>query len=536
LLLLLLCAGLLLAGGLLWGLPNHFDFAQDSVAPLGRLAHISAEAEAVTTYRYPPFHLQLLNILWTPLRVVARRMLEENPKVADTLFILSARLASLVMTLGTVALLFAVGRRLWDRWTGLLAGLLFAFAPATVYYGKNANLDAPYLFWLAAALFFYVRILQERRRWDYAWLGLTAAAAVCTKDQAYAFFVLMPAPLLADLWRPHTGPDAPPPVRARLQRLGLGLGAFVVAFVLIHNILFDPAGFRAHVRMIVGDASAPWREFTAAPAGQLRLLLATLLRLTDAWTLAGVLLAGIGLRVALRDSSDRGKSRMLLVPALSYYVFFPAVIGYVYTRFTLPLILVLSLFAARGVHRLWHEGDNRALRRGLAVGLVAWIGLAGLSVNTVMMHYSRYDAQQYMEARYGAETAIAFVGDMRDMPRFNRPLDPHPLVTDEEADAGLRPREALRRKRPDVIVLSLAQGEATTTPSYRPGSLLRRALAPVAFGRHKPAGGITGFRKELLRGTLPYREAARFESPVSPFVPEVAESLNRTIVILERES
>jgi len=534
-------AGLVLSMGLMWGLPNHWDFAQDSVVPLGQLARIRASSTEVTQYRYPPFHLYLLDATFVPVRwLVEHTGIGENKKLSATLFILTARLVSVAMALGAICILWRIGERLWGRRVGIAAAALFLLSPVTLYYAKSANLDMPYLFWLAVALFFYVRLLQEGRQLDYVALGLTAALAVCTKDQAYAFFVLMPIPIVQRILRrpaPPGGGEGRWTAGRWLWAL-VGLLVFEIAFGLIHRILFDPMAFVHHLRTIVGPASEGWRECTAGPAGQLRLLLQTLFRLMDAWTPAGVFLATLGVAIALRDRSEGAAiRRALLIPAASYYLFFPAVVGYVYARFVMPLTLVLSLFGGAAAVWLWERAEPKALARALAVGLVAWVALAGLSVNWAMARYPRYDAQRWLETQFPEGKTLHYLGDMRDMPRFNEPLNALPLADEEETSS---PETQLRRKRPELLVVSLEPGDpATGTASWRLAGLLSRALDRTDFGRQdlrtKETEARRRFMLELVRGKLGYRVRRRFQSPIAPFVPEVCESLNRTIVILERE-
>ena len=116
-------AFLLIAYGLMWGLPNLYDFAQDSVVPQGNLAQVRASFEKVTAFRYPPFHFMLLRACFLPARGLLQvSSFGENPKVASTLFILTARLVSVAMALGVLGLIYAIGRRLWDERTGLRGG------------------------------------------------------------------------------------------------------------------------------------------------------------------------------------------------------------------------------------------------------------------------------------------------------------------------------------------------------------------------------------------------------------------------------
>ncbi len=530
----LLGAGLVLFSfGLMWGLPNLFDFAQDSVVPYGTLAQRGFEFEQVTTFRYPPFHFWVLRVCFLPARALLKiPSLGENAKTGSTLFILSARLVSLSMALGTIWLLYAVGRKLWDESTGLAGALIFMVSPVTLYYAKNANLDIPYTFWLAAALFFYVRILQENRQLDYLWLGVAAALAVCTKDQAYGFLLLMPLPMLVRMWtgkRQEEGPAGLGP--EKWKRIRLALVGFLVPFVFIHDILFDPLGFWRHIRMILGPASEGWREFSPGLIGQLRLLVETVLRLMDAWTPAGVALVVMGLALAARESSKRRGLRLgLLVAAASYYVSFLALVGYVYPRFALPMMLVLSPFGGHAAVWLWRQRGPRARwTRTAAVAILAWVALAGLSLDYVMSNYSRYDAQMWLERNASADMRICYIGDMRDMPRFNKPLDPQPCRANERA---------LAREQPDLVVLSLENGHpADRSGPMRIASLLRRNLGE--WGRLKKSREGSrgpGFMNELLAGGLGYQEIKRFEPAISAFVPDVAESVNRTIVIMAKEA
>ena len=525
--LLLAAAFVLCVYGLMWGLPNAFDFAQDSVVPTGKLAQHGFAFETVTAYRYPPAHFILLRLVFVPVRLLARLpVFAGNEKMEATLFILAARLISVAMAVGTVWIIFLLGRRFWNETTGYAAALLSILSPLTLYYAKNANLDIPYVFWLALTLFVYVRILQENRERDYLWLGILAALAVTTKDQAYAFLALMPVPLIWNLFRRRE--NEPPPER-RLARLATGAAAFLVVFALIHNLLFDWGGFVRHVKTILGPGSEGWRLFESGPAGQARLFVETALRFLDAWTPAGVVLAGLGAALALRRGENRRIAVALLTPIVSYYILFLAVIGYVPTRFVLPILLVGCLFAGRGFAWLWEKTRPRPLAgQVVAAGLTAWVALAGLSVDFVMANYSRYHAQKWLESRVPAEKRICWIGDMRDMPRFNKPLDPKPCEPTARAVA---------ETRADMLVVSLPQEDpAGGVRSTRLSSIARRNLGGWGLtDAEKRRRAERSLMQHLVGGELGYTVSEKFTSSIAPFVPEVCESLNRTIVILEKE-
>jgi hypothetical protein len=513
----LLGAGVVLCCfGLMWGLPHLFDFAQDSLVPMGALAEKSFSFEKVTAYRYPPFHFWVLRGAFLPARAIIA-MTSPNDKVRSALFILSARLVSVTMALGVLLWLFAAGRRLWDERCGLAAGLLLLFSPLTLYYAKNANLDIPYVFWLAASFFFYLRILQEDRPSDYKWLGLVAALAVCTKDQAYGFILLLPIPILIALIR-----NKSLPLKEKSYRVTQGLMMFVPLFLGI-NLLGGPERFVKHLQVIVGPGSEGWRLFRVDFIGQLRLLVETFLRLMDAWTVAGLLLVAIGLAVSFRKGEKRWLYGALLLPIVGYHLSFLAVVGYVPTRFVLPMMLPLALFGGRGVAWMW-ERRKGGLRVATAL-LMIWAGLAGLSLDWVMANYPRYDAQTWMIDRVPPSARICYIGDVRDMPRLNEPFDPRPLEGTPEAIRKVR-------SVADLLIVSLPQGEPGGSHCRRLSSIIRDNLG--AWGLTPSALPPTGptFYEELLSGKMGFREVARFRSPISAWVPEVSESVNRTIVFL----
>ncbi|MFX8840737.1 hypothetical protein ABTM78_20500, partial [Acinetobacter baumannii] len=71
-------------------------------------------------------------------------------------------------------------------------------APLT-YYGQVTNLDGPYLFWGSTALWNWMRLAVERDLRAIRWAMLAMAAAIATKDQAYALFALS-LPILLLSW------------------------------------------------------------------------------------------------------------------------------------------------------------------------------------------------------------------------------------------------------------------------------------------------------------------------------------------------
>ena len=127
-----------------------------------------------------------------------------------------------------------------------------------MFYAKTINVDVPYVFWFVMSCLFLVEALRDGRARDCIGFGIAAAAAVGTKDQAYALYVL-PALYLA--WRLGRS-------RQGVAALAAGTVAGLVTLILIFNLPFNYEGFRAHVDLVLGPASEGYRMFPPTAAGE----------------------------------------------------------------------------------------------------------------------------------------------------------------------------------------------------------------------------------------------------------------------------
>ena len=101
----------------------------------------------------------------------------------------------------------------------LFAAATIAVAMPLTYYSKIVNLDVPYVFWLCVALLFYLRIYRTGRARDFYLFTVSGVAAICTKDQAYGFFVFPAAVMIRAIDRVRFT-IRPSPERAGLRRAG----------------------------------------------------------------------------------------------------------------------------------------------------------------------------------------------------------------------------------------------------------------------------------------------------------------------------
>ncbi|MBE7161978.1 MAG: glycosyltransferase family 39 protein, partial [Williamsia herbipolensis] len=125
-----------------------------------------------------------------------------------------------LMGVATVAIVYAIGRRLAGPSAGLLAGLVMAVTPVMVVVSRFDNPDALLVLLLTAAAWATVRILDDGRlRWAVLAGGLLGLAFLTKQLQA---LVVVPAMAIAFLV------FAAAPVRRRILTLVAALGALVV--------------------------------------------------------------------------------------------------------------------------------------------------------------------------------------------------------------------------------------------------------------------------------------------------------------------
>ncbi|HEY7872733.1 MAG TPA: glycosyltransferase family 39 protein [Rudaea sp.] len=117
-------------------------------------------------------------------------------------------LPSLLAALGTLLLVYDLGRRLWNRRVGRLAAWLVLFAIGFTFQAKRAQIDPTVTFLIVLAVYGFLRhlLLGPDWRW-WALGGLAAGLGVVTKGVGVlAFFVLLPWVWLR--WRARRGVSA----------------------------------------------------------------------------------------------------------------------------------------------------------------------------------------------------------------------------------------------------------------------------------------------------------------------------------------
>ncbi|MBI5650470.1 MAG: glycosyltransferase family 39 protein [Chloroflexi bacterium] len=110
---------------------------------------------------HPPLYYYLLHF-WLPLTGPSE---------------FSVRFLSIFFGTATVALMFALGKRLFDARAGVLASALIALAPFAIHYSQEVRMYALVIFLGALATWFFARVIEKetRARWLGFWVAMLLA-------------------------------------------------------------------------------------------------------------------------------------------------------------------------------------------------------------------------------------------------------------------------------------------------------------------------------------------------------------------------
>ena len=165
-------------------------------------------------------------------------------------------LPSLLAALGTLALTYDLGRRLWNRRTGLYAGMALLLCVQFVFQTKRAQIDPLVLFFITAANWGLLRHLLLGPRWRAYWLGcFCAGLGVITKGVGIiALLMLLPYAWAAVRgWPglPRMGPGAWWRWLLGLAALLAAIGLWLVPMLLGAHAHADDPAYAAYVQDIL---------------------------------------------------------------------------------------------------------------------------------------------------------------------------------------------------------------------------------------------------------------------------------------------
>jgi len=421
--------------GLTWGLDGAW--APDELSP-GLVRELIDRRFGDGWFdKYPVMHYVLVSIPVSAFEIASRLGLLPSDSLASYLGQLAMmRLVSVLMGIGTLIAVFLCAAELYGPRRAVLAAWCLLLTGLFVFYGKVANLDVPFMFWFGLAMLGFLRIWTRNRTADYVLLGAAAAAAVATKDQAYASLALLPIGVIASNMRSSSAVAWWRRLLAALGNRRMLLGGVVSAltFVVCHNVVFNFGGVVEHFRLLstLGDLAIAPR--TLAGYLSLTTLTGELFRFALGWPLLLAALGGIATAAWHRDR--RWWLWLLLVP-LSFTLTFTFVTMYVNDRYLFGGVFVTALFAGSFLADALDRWRSRAGGRAVVAGVLGYSLLYAGSVNVMMLVDSRKAVRPWLEAHGVEGQRVGVIGSY--MPEVGPAFRPVNLRAERAAVAASMP-------------------------------------------------------------------------------------------------
>ena len=505
---------------LTWGLPNgNYSWAADALGPLTVFSIVRRSITPFNSgwfyFKYPlgyPFTLLLSFVPYLGLLLVSGRFRHPvptypygfaNPEAALYTMTLIGRALSVATVVAIVALTYGIGRRLLGRPAGILGAWFVATAYPIVYYAHTTNLDAAYLFWLTLALWATVVATQSERRWPYVTLGGAAAMAMATKEQGFAWLLVLPVILVVYAW--PALPAQLGPLRRWWAvlwnpRTRAGLGAVLVTMAIANNAVINPRGLLNRFLNLTGHqlpgvtARLTPLKFSLFKGGakewQYVAQLGDVMESTFGLPLLLMALAG-----AIYLGWQRPRAAFcLLLPAAAYYFVSLRTHDLITLRYTLPLTVIGSLCAGALAAAVFVATPR--LAGVVIVGLCTLTLVRAVDLDLLLWNDSRYGAEAWLQEHAPVSGVVETYQKPVYLPRFVG-LQHHFVPLEGRSIEGVNER------RPDVIVISSAGKKGIThrwNPDWRQGHTL---LVQIPAAQE--------FLDALEHERLPYRRMARFQ-------------------------
>ena len=529
-----------------WDLPGSYGWENDGIAPRDFFAGIAINLMPGQGHRYPMFHNLVVGLFCIPVLLPAALAAEEwtFPALMEQILTvpvmtgcsLVAKLVGLLMACVSLLVIARIARRTVSteagRWAAIWAATCLSFA----YYGRVSNLDGPYLMWTALAIDRLLTVAQTRKRRDYILFGVLAAAAVATKDQAYAGF-LLPG-LIYVLILPLRA-DQPFGSRvAHYRNVAMAALAGAVSLGVLCGAVFNPTGFLARIRELTGSASHDWMTYARTPKGILTNLIDIGIGQETfywPWLVVGLCWIGVGM-VALSRGGEGIRSRTFrllpLCAGASSVLCFTLVVARCEHRFLLPFGFWLSYYGGvASAALLAHLAARQTLALRMAhvalAVVVLWAAGHSLEVHLTQRGDARNEVRAYLETLEEG-TVVETYGPLVHLPHFDladqspyrvqrvsrRPIrERNPLIGSKEIDA---PYGDVQQRRPDVLIVP-----EYTTREFVPPPLREGMAEPTIYARAQEDTDAQAFFQSVLSDSLEGYEVAFIAEPKLPFWAEV---------------
>lgn len=296
---------------------------------------------------------------------------------------LSIRYLSVLFGTATVALVFVLGKKMFDARVGWAAAAVAAIAPFGVQYSQEVRMYALVMCLSALALWFFVKVAADRAGAPrkILWLGFFVAMFLTQYSlyQSAFIFVAQGVFLLPFITRRFR-------VVVRWLALSIAIVLLFVPWLLTHS-----TSALADIQDVAG-ATVPMNPFEFLARGLTAISAGPTIPLSDGLTVAALVAALISLGLIVAVATRRATQHdwllvaFVVVPmALLYPIYWVAPLyrGRLFAVAFVPLMLLIARSASVLV--------ARARLAAVPIALLV-VGASGLSLNSYYFVYNRYSA------------------------------------------------------------------------------------------------------------------------------------------------
>ena len=350
-----------------WGLPNTHSWNPDDIAPAKPLR--VAQTYTHGWDKYPLLQSWIDFVVFQPVLLYwsadgkfksgCQSNIEtcfRDPYGQVSILLILSRLTSALMAAGAVYWTYRVSLLVFqDRLAAVMGALVLTSSNVFVFSAHVGTVDVPYLFWFIWSIYHYVLIVQANRIKNYVAFGFLSGCALATKEAVIGAYILvgliiyvihvrralqeMQSTNISSFMRIHTD-----------VRLASLLIALFLTYGIVNNVVFNWDGYVKHFTFWVGGNSPGVAPYSRRDLGTLWLLKQFVIHLKAGMGEAIFVLCAAGAVYGL--VRDWQKALLLIIPAVSYYIFSIQAIHFSLVRYGLPVVVVLAVFGGALAARL----------------------------------------------------------------------------------------------------------------------------------------------------------------------------------------
>ncbi|MFI5253650.1 MAG: glycosyltransferase family 39 protein [Bacteroidota bacterium] len=206
LILILSAAGILRLWQMSWGLP---DLYEEAIPYRAAYDFWNWDGKGITLnpdyFTYPAFTFYL-NYIAQGLTFLIGYILRVYPDFATfqqinqdnySTFVVIGRIITIAFDMGTVYVVYLLGKSLLDWRAGLVAAIIIALNPLHIKESNLVNVDTPLTFFaILTAYFIYRASVTPEKRW-YIWAGISIGLAAATKYNGGLLALFLPLALMS---------------------------------------------------------------------------------------------------------------------------------------------------------------------------------------------------------------------------------------------------------------------------------------------------------------------------------------------------